>query len=187
MCDLSWRSACKEGVHMKVRNKQMVWWLLATAAWMAFIFYKSSQTYADQDLRPTLAAWLPLPILEQWLPHIEFTYDGGLVTWKQPYDFVEFFIRKGAHVTEYAILAFLVIRTLLALRWERWMAIVIGAVISVAYAASDEWHQSFVPNRTGHAIDVAVDSIGVVLVVLLFLIAGLFSRSKGKERGLHFP
>jgi len=109
------------------------------------------------------------------------------VTWKQPYDFVEFFIRKGAHVTEYAILAFLVIRTLLAMRWERWRAIVIGAVISVAYAASDEWHQSFVPNRTGHAIDVAVDSIGVVLVVLLFLIAGLFSRRKGKGRGLHFP
>lgn len=172
---------------MKVRNKRFVWWLLATLAWMAFIFYKSSQSYGEQDLRPTLAAWLPLSMLEHWLPSIEFTYDGGLVTWKQPYDFVEFFIRKGAHVAEYALLTFLVIRVLLALRWERWMAIVAGAVISVAYAASDEWHQSFVPNRTGHAIDVAVDSIGVVLVVLLFLIVGRFSRRKNKGRGLHFP
>lgn len=76
------------------------------------------------------------------------------------------------HVTEFAILAFLVIRVLLALRWERWWAIVAGAVISIGYAASDEWHQSFIPNRTGHAIDVAVDSIGIVIIVLLFLNVG---------------
>lgn len=125
---------------MTARNRQYIWWLIAALVWMVFIYYKSSQTYAEQDLRPMLAVWMPLSMLEQWLPHVEFMYDGGLVTWKEPYDFIEFFIRKSVHVTEFAILAFLVIRVLLALRWERWWAIVAGAVISIGYAASDRPH-----------------------------------------------
>jgi hypothetical protein len=35
--------------------------------------------------------------------------------------------------------------------------------ISFVYACSDEWYQTFVPGRTGHFIDVGVDSVGMVL------------------------
>jgi VanZ family protein len=37
---------------------------------------------------------------------------------------------------------------------------------AIAYAASDEWHQSFVPGRTATAEDVAIDGIGVALAAL---------------------
>ena len=167
---------------MNLRNKRAIWWFVLTLLWMAFIFYKSSEPYTHQDLRPTLASWLPMDMVERWIPQMEFYYDGGLVTWTKPYDFVEFFIRKTAHVAEYALLAFLSIKLALALRLRRAGGIVIGALFTLLYAMSDEWHQSFVPGRTGHAIDVGVDSIGILLVVIGFVLAGALGRRKRRSR-----
>jgi len=72
-------------------------------------------------------------------------------------------VRTGAHLTEYAILAALCWR---ALRLELTpprsdRAVIVGALlIVVAYAASDEYHQTFVPDRYGCVADVMIDSTG---------------------------
>lgn len=135
-------------------------------------------------MRPMLASWFPEEIVTRWVPHVEFNYDGGLVTWKKPYDFIEFFIRKGAHVSEYALLSFLWIRTLSV--WPFRSAapsIIVGGALAVLYAASDEWHQSFVPGRTGHSIDVMVDSVGVGLVVILFTLTRWIRYKRKAARG----
>ncbi|MDK8183442.1 VanZ family protein [Paenibacillus sp. UMB4589-SE434] len=146
-------------------------WLILAVVWMGFVFYKSSQTYADQDLRPSFAAFITEETLQKYIPHIEFDYDGQHVTWKQPYDFVEYFIRKGAHVAEFALLCFLILKTLYATSLSAISAVAIGGIATFLYACSDEWHQSFVPGRTGHFQDVLVDSIGIVLVMAGFLLA----------------
>lgn len=153
-------------------------WLLLCLAWMLLIYYKSGQSYGEQDLRPLLRQWIAEPTLLMLLPNIEFFYDGGLVSFKDPYSMLEFFIRKAAHVTEYFLLAFLVWRTFAATRVRRSIALTVTALLSILYAASDEWHQSFVPGRTGHGIDVYVDSIGVLLLVLFVLV----SRQKTLSR-----
>ena len=46
-------------------------------------------------------------------------------------------------------------------------AIGLAAGISFAYAVSDEYHQGFVEGRSGTPLDVAIDSIGVVLASML--------------------
>ena len=38
----------------------------------------------------------------------------------------------------------------------------------VAYAVTDEVHQHFVPGRVGSPLDVAIDSVGVAIGVLLW-------------------
>jgi VanZ family protein len=87
-----------------------------------------------------------------------------------------FYIRKGGHVVGYAILSILLFRawraTLPAMsdvNWTpRWAAI---AIIGTAFVASlDEWHQSFIPSRTGRWQDVVLDTCaGIAAQVLLFL------------------
>jgi len=162
---------------MVLRNRRsFMIWLILTVLWMGFIFYKSAEPYQEQDIRPMLAEWIPQSVVDQWMPHIEFTYDGGLVTWKEPYDFIEFIIRKGGHIAEYALLTLLWIKTLRATKRFRSFAIPLGAVLSVLYAASDEWHQSFVEGRTGHAIDVGMDSVGVLLVACGYGVVLLLRR-----------
>ena len=72
----------------------------------------------------------------------------GLGTW-------DLILRKGAHMTEYAVLALLLVRAL----GREAPALALG----VLYAASDEFHQTFVRGRHGSPIDVGIDAIGISL------------------------
>jgi VanZ family protein len=65
----------------------------------------------------------------------------------------DYALRKCAHMTEYAILALLLLRATGSFAWAFWLA--------VAYAATDEVHQTFVRGRHGSPLDVAIDAVGV--------------------------
>ena len=67
-------------------------------------------------------------------------------------------LRKGAHLTEYAVLGALLLR---ALRQE-----LPALALGLLYAGSDELHQHFVRGRHGAAYDVAIDAFGVLVGVL---------------------
>ena len=67
-------------------------------------------------------------------------------------------LRKGAHMTEYAILALLLFRAL----GSELPAFLFG----LAYAVSDEIHQLFVSGRHGSPVDVAIDAAGLLLGLL---------------------
>ena len=89
-------------------------------------------------------------------------------------------VRKLAHVTEYAILAVLVARALDdAKRTMMWIA-ARALVLCAAYAALDEFHQSFVPSRTGAVSDVVLDTLGAAigLRVLAYLAEPGFSSGR---------
>ena len=72
---------------------------------------------------------------------------SGLGTW-------DTILRKGAHMTEYAVLAGLLLRAVGSYRWA------LG--IAVAYACTDEVHQVFVRGRHGSPVDVAIDAVGAL-------------------------
>jgi VanZ family protein len=76
----------------------------------------------------------------------------------------EIVLRKLAHVTEYLILTLLLLRALHRTRVA--LAAPVAIVTALAYASSDEWHQSFVPGRTATPRDVAIDCIGIALATL---------------------
>jgi VanZ family protein len=86
------------------------------------------------------------------------------------------YIRKGGHVFGYGLLSFLLFRawreTLPSIqnsKWTlRWSTI---AVVGTAFVAGlDEWHQSYIPSRTGTPWDVLLDtSAAIAAQVLVFL------------------
>ena len=92
---------------------------------------------------------------------------------KPPYEQIEFAekvdypIRKTAHATEYAILGFLVLGALYSSQVRWYIQGLIAWSIATLYAASDEFHQLFVPGRSGEFKDVCIDSVGVVVGVLI--------------------
>jgi VanZ family protein len=87
-----------------------------------------------------------------------------------------FYIRKGGHVVGYAILSILLFRAWRATfpgmnnaKWAlRWAGV---AVLSTVIVASlDEWHQSFIPSRTGRWQDVVLDTCaGLGAQIFIFL------------------
>lgn len=74
--------------------------------------------------------------------------------------------RKFVHMAEYALLCALWWRALARLT-TRGRAIAAAAAVSVAYAVSDEVHQSFIEGRHGTPVDVAIDSVGIASAAAL--------------------
>ena len=79
-------------------------------------------------------------------------------------------MRKLAHVSEYAVLAVLLYRAFVhtALKGRRAFSAGVVLLLCAAYAATDEFHQSFVPSRTASLRDVMIDICGAMLAVILY-------------------
>jgi VanZ family protein len=94
----------------------------------------------------------------------------------ETFELIHMAVRKMAHLTEYAILAALLFRALLATAggWPpalRWRAALLAWSLAAAFAASDEFHQSFVDSRGPSASDVLVDATGAAMGLALVIAA----------------
>ena len=96
---------------------------------------------------------------------------------------LHFFIRKTAHFTVYGILswlAFLAWRATLPAP-RRWTLGWAGLAMTVVFVAAslDEFHQTFVPSRTGSSRDVMLDLIGALFFQIMIAV---FLRERRREQ-----
>jgi VanZ family protein len=77
-------------------------------------------------------------------------------------------LRKLGHLAEYAVLGGLAFRAArgdghgFAMRWA-----VTAVAVALVVAGIDEWHQTFVPSRTGSPSDVVLDTVGASLAQMI--------------------
>ena len=75
-----------------------------------------------------------------------------------PEDLWDRIFKKSAHAFAYGVLW-----------WLWWRAsgrrAGLALLLTVLYALSDEWHQTFVPGRHGQLFDVGVDSLGALVAM----------------------
>lgn len=86
------------------------------------------------------------------------------------------YVRKGAHVTEYMLLAMTVALPLYVYRIRGFMLTFIGIIFCVVFAAVDEYHQSFVVGRVSDPKDVLIDSIGILIGIIIIQIICAIGR-----------
>ena len=91
---------------------------------------------------------------------------------------IQLLVRKCAHLAEYAILAALLYRAFRYGQDNFWRAATLAFVAATFYASLDEFHQSFVPSRTGTPWDVGIDSLGAVAGLVIYRIVSGRRRSK---------
>ena len=116
-------------------------------------------------IRP-LGRWAPVLV---WAALIYLVSDQSRLP-QAPTGLLDLLLKKGGHLTAYAVLAVLVYRALGKLPGDRGRARFIMAwVLTVLYAVTDEIHQSHVPGRTAAAFDVAIDGSGALLGLSLRL------------------
>jgi VanZ family protein len=129
----------------------LTFWL-PVLVWMGLIFGASADSHSYEH-----SSRIVIPLLHWLFPHMPM--------WEMEH--IHHFLRKCCHVIEYSIFAFLIFRALNhshnplpAWSWPR----VGGALLIVfLFAASDEYHQSFVPTRTPRVLDVCIDTAGGAL------------------------
>lgn len=161
---------------MKNCNRKHLLSWLAVAAWMVVIFLFSAQTGNDSgDTSGAIVRW--------FLGLIYPGFDAfGEVRQTEILEFWHTLIRKGAHFTEYAVLAMLVANAIrpypLPARSKRLLPVGVSAL----YAVTDEIHQYFVPGRACMAADVGIDTCGAIFGTIIFWAIALIANSRRRER-----
>jgi VanZ family protein len=148
----------------KTLNFARYW--LPVILWMTVIFSFSSDSHSFQRSSRILA-----PILNWLFP--------GMAP--DTRDEIVFIARKGAHLTVYAVLAFLVWRAWRKPSWRdprpwRWREAGVALLVAGMYAATDEFHQTFVPGRDGCVRDVLIDSCGAAAGLFLLWLLGRWRK-----------
>ncbi len=120
------------------------------------IFILSADTHSGRHSQ-ALLGWIL-----QWF---HANSRSRMAAWEEPF-------RKLGHVVVYSLLAIASWRAFSF--WKRqgrlpWMPPFLWTLLTlVLYAASDEWHQTFVPTRSGSVRDVMVDTLGGLLGLVVY-------------------
>ena len=132
---------------------------------------KKKENYLKKK-KPFREEFLWLLLLGLWMAGI-FIASSTEGSGEHYYDLKMLIERKGAHVFEFFVLAYLFWKVLRYSVSNFKMIFVFTSLFSLAYAVSDELHQLFVFGREGKFSDIGIDCIGIF--IFLFAIA-LFKK-----------
>jgi VanZ family protein len=139
---------------------------LPVLAWMALIFTASSDSHSYEHSSRILE-----PLLRWLFPHLPEAYIQE----------IHHYFRKCAHLAEYFVLALLLWRGLskpvknVSRPWN-WREARLALLLVALYAASDEFHQIFVPTRTSLVSDVFIDTSGGAAGLLALWLIGRWRK-----------
>jgi len=132
--------------------RRIVPWIIVLL-WASVMFNFSTDSFSREHTSSFI-----VPILQWLLPHAS----------ADAIDALHEFTRKCAHVFEYCVLSVLLFRAVRApatgwtLRWAS-----IALLLAALFAASDEFHQTFVPSRGASVWDVLLDTTAAATAQLL--------------------
>ena len=122
--------------------------------WMIFIFIMSHTNGNDSSNQSNFIAEIILKVIN---------IDRDTLT---------FIIRKAAHMSEYAILLLLLYYAL------RLHTLSLSLLVTFIYACSDEFHQLFIPGRSGQFKDVLIDTSGALIMLMIIFLWQRKKKSK---------
>lgn len=149
------------------------------------IFTFSSQTYEQQSLVPFLQKLLPGEPLGGFLSRFQIPYWGSTISVETRgyYYFLEFLIRKFAHLFLFGMLSLAIFSVLMLMKKMKvWRAMLVALIGTGIYAAVDEYHQLLTGGRTPLVVDVFLDMAGAVVALAIYVPIYLISH-KGSKRG----
>ena len=146
---------------LKIKNnKKFYLWAAASLLCMTAIFYFSSHNAEESG---ELSSSLTYKLFK----------DGAFM------ETLEVLVRKTAHVIIFAALSFCTANTVRQVTQNKRYIFIISVTWCSFYAATDEWHQYFVPGRACMWQDWVIDTLGVLLGIgAAFFIMRVADRHK---------
>jgi VanZ family protein len=150
--------------------KKIIFSVIMMVLWMGAIFYLSAQPAVESKE-------VSGGIMKLFTRVI--TYLSPSLAEGETLSNLHFLIRKSAHFLAFFILACLVLHALNRFGYKSFKAITIAFLFCVIYAMLDEYHQTFVPGRSGELRDVFIDSAGAFTGIVVYsLIHKIIKRKK---------
>ena len=146
--------------------KKRKWWILAAVLWMLTIFTFTQLPFSTGENTSEVIH----KVVGTEHPSLDSANDAdGQI------DLLNLMVRKTTHILVFGFLAFLLFKSLEVYRFSY----LFSWVLTILYAMSDEYHQSFMPGRTASIKDVFLfDSVGA----FVFLLVTFFIVRKNRRR-----
>lgn len=161
-----------------------VLWLCCTLLWCVVIFCFSAQDATASTAVSDGVLHKIAEICTAWIPADAVEIDS------ENHASMAFLIRKIAHFTLYFILGIFSAATMFSFTAKHHRSLSAGWFTAwsfcIFYASTDEFHQLFVPGRTGRFLDIGIDSLGALLssLLLLFFVQRSVHRNQKPENGV---
>ncbi len=148
-------------MNKQMRGSKTLCWT-AVILWMAFIFYLSHQP-AEQSNQLSKGI---TEIIIQTIERVAF-----IVAPDSTFDVrdLNHYVRKNAHFIAYLVLGVLVINALRSSGVKGYRSWALALGICILYAISDEFHQTFIPGRSGEVRDVFIDTAGASVGIFMYV------------------
>ncbi len=145
-----------------MRSFFRVFSIILLVLWMGFIYYMSAQ---PAEVSSEISGEVIEIIAEKIYPKFEELSDTEQTELVAS---LQFIARKSAHVLTFALLGFLSFLTFISYTKIRFFVrVLLSGLISLLYAASDEYHQRFVEGRSCELRDFLLDAAGIVGAILI--------------------
>jgi len=138
--------------------KKIIGWL-AVIVWITIIFSFSSQEAEQSNNLSINVTEVVVETVQKFVPNKEFDVKT-----------INHYIRKNAHFLVYMVLGLLLMNAISAHGYSLKTNTIIVIFLGVLTASSDEFYQSFIPGRGPGIKDVMIDTCGLLLGILLFLL-----------------
>lgn len=161
-----------------------VLWFCCTLLWCMVIFCFSAQDATASTAVSDGVLHKIAEICTAWIPADAAEIDS------ENHASMAFLIRKIAHFTLYFILGIFSAATMFSFTAKHHRSLLAGWFTAwsfcIFYASTDEFHQLFVPGRTGRFLDIGIDSLGALLssLLLLFFVQRSVHRNQKPENGV---
>lgn len=159
--------------------KKILLWILVLLC-MGMIFCFSSQKATESDKTSLSFAGRIIQMLDM---------DDSLTPEEieKTSEDINHVVRKGAHFSIYGLLGALILLLIIQYNVRLTRVLPYSTLISMLYACSDEYHQTFVPGRSGQLSDILLDTAGAFCgAVLVMFVVVLIKSRKHRERSVKF-
>ncbi len=154
-------------VNQKIQS--LIPWILVFV-WMFLIFNMSAQPATQSNSLSTEVTEKLTELLNEITPGVDMNMEQ-----------LNHIVRKNAHFFAYLILAILVRNALKKGKISEGKNLLLAIGLCVVYAASDEFHQIFVPGRGPQVKDVFIDSAGAVVGIGIYQLVNKIVKHKAKH------
>ncbi len=151
------------------KNKWLSW--VIVVIWMTVIFCLSHQPAAESKQLSTGITEIIIQIFERIAPNMELDISD-----------LNHVVRKSAHFFAYLILGILILKALMASGNIGYRSIALAFGKCVIYAISDEFHQLFIPGRSGEVRDVFIDTTGASVGIFMYMVVVKVAKWASRER-----
>ncbi|MBE6574403.1 MAG: VanZ family protein [Ruminococcaceae bacterium] len=148
---------------MKIKIIKVIIWTLVII-WMSGIFYLSHQSSQASGKVSEAVAETVYKNVDLTPERFEYKKDSWLIA------HYEQLMRKLAHLFLYVVLGGLLAMAISLYTKKKNRIFLFSGIIGIIYAVSDETHQYFIPGRSFLIKDILIDSVGVIIGSVLFIL-----------------